>query len=101
MCKIFAGQDPANYTFTTRSIRLGGHATSVRLESRFWEILDVIASQQGFSTPQLLSTIYDEALELHGEVANFASLLRCACTLYLEQPAEVIGEAKAELARAV
>ena len=54
--------------------------------SRF---LDLIAEKQALSTPQLLSTIYDEALELHGEVPNSASLLRCACTLYLEQPAQV------------
>jgi predicted DNA-binding ribbon-helix-helix protein len=101
MCHIFAGQDPANYQNVTRSIRLAGHATSVRLESRFWEIIDLIADEQGLSTPQLLSKIYDEALELHGEVSNFASLLRCACTLYLEQPTHVIAEANAEMARAV
>ncbi len=101
MCHIFAGQNPANYENVTRSIRLGGHATSVRLEKRFWQILDVIAEEQGMTTPQLLSTIYDEALELRGEVTNFASLLRCACTLYLEQPAEVMAEANAEMARAV
>ena len=101
MCHIFAGQNPANYENVTRSIRLGGHATSVRLEKRFWEILNLIAAEQSLSTPQLLSTIYDEALELHGEVPNFASLLRCACTLYLEQPAAVMAEAKAEMAQAV
>ena len=101
MCAIFAGQNPANYSSVTRSIRLGGHATSVRLEKRFWDILDIIAEEQDFSTPQLLSKIYDEALELHGEVSNFASLLRCACTLYLEQPTEVMNQANAELAHAV
>lgn len=101
MCHIFAGQDPANYENVTRSIRLGGHATSVRLENRFWEILNLIADNQGLSTPQLLSTIYDEALDLHGNVPNFASLLRCACTLYLEQPSQVMAKANAEMARAV
>ena len=30
MCQIFAGQDPANYAYETRSVRLMGHATSVR-----------------------------------------------------------------------
>lgn len=100
MCQIFAGQDPENYQNVTRSVRLGGHATSVRLETRFWHILDVIAEEQGMTTPRFLSTVYDEALATHGEVSNFASLLRCACTLYLEQPAHVLSEAKAELARA-
>ena len=101
MCHIFAGQNPANYQNVTRSIRLAGHATSVRLENRFWEILNSIAEDQGLTTPQLLSKIYDEALELHGEVSNFASLLRCACTLYLEQPAQVIAQANSDMARAV
>ena len=52
------------------------------------------------TTPQFLSKIYDEALELHGQVSNFASLLRCACTLYLEQPKLVIAHASAEMAMA-
>ena len=98
MCQIFAGQDPAIYACTTRSIRLNGFATSVRLEARFWDLLDIISEDQGMTTPQFLSTIYDEALELHGEISNFASLLRCACTLYLEQPKLVIDNATAELA---
>ena len=34
-------------------------------------------------------------------VSNFASLLRCACTLYLEQPTQVIAQANAEMARVV
>lgn len=100
MCQVFAGQNPANYENQTRSIRLGGHATSVRLERRFWEILSIISEEQGMSTPQLLSKIYDEALDLHGDVVNFASLLRCACTIYLEQPVQVIETAKTELRHA-
>jgi len=98
MCQIFAGQNPENYTYVTRSIRLAGHGTSVKLENKVWEILDTIAAEQGFSSPQFLSKIYDEAMEINGNVPNFASLLRCACILYLEQPNEVIDEAKAELA---
>jgi hypothetical protein len=34
MCHIFAGQDPGNYAYETRSVRLMGHATSVRLEAK-------------------------------------------------------------------
>lgn len=98
MCKIFAGQDPAMYACETRSMRLHGYATSVRLEARFWELLDIISKEQAMTTPQFLSKIYDEAMELHGEISNFASLLRCACTLYLQQPKLVIDNATAELA---
>lgn len=86
MCQIFAGQDPATYACTTRSVRLAGHATSIRLETAFWVILDEIAQRQGMTTPRFLSTLYDEVLELHGGILNFTSLLRVACVLYLRRP---------------
>ena len=98
MCQIFAGQDPAGYAYKSRSIRLGGHSTSIRLEATFWEILDEVAEEQGMTTPRFISTIYDEVLQLHGSIANFTSLLRVACVLYLKQPAEVIALARGELA---
>lgn len=86
MCEIFAGQDPATYAYITRSVRLAGHATSIRLEASFWDILDEVAEVQGLTTPRFLSTLYDEVLELHGDISNFASLLRVACVLYLRRP---------------
>jgi predicted DNA-binding ribbon-helix-helix protein len=98
MCRIFAGQDPANYRYITRSVRLGGHATSIRLEAAFWDILDEVAESQEISTPRFLSILYDEVLELHGEIANFASLLRISCVLYLKGTQNVIHEARRELA---
>ena len=98
MCQIFAGQDPAGYAYISRSIRLGGHATSIRLESTFWDILDEVSEEQGMTTPRFISTIYDEVLQQHGSIANFTSLLRVACVLYLKQPAEVIALARGELA---
>ncbi len=86
MCQIFAGQDPATYAYIARSIRLAGHATSIRLEASFWDILDEIAARQNMTTPRFLSTLYNEVLELHGGISNFSSLLRVACVLYLGQP---------------
>jgi len=97
MCQIFAGQDPGNYRYITRSLRLAGHATSIRLEATFWDILDELAEGQGMTTPRFLSTLYDEVLELHGEIANFASLLRVSCVNYLKGPAEVVRDARREL----
>ena len=87
MCQIFAGQDPANYECITRSVRLDGHATSIRLESAFWDILEELAASQEKSLPRFISTLYDEVLELHGKVSNFASLLRICCVLYLRNAA--------------
>lgn len=85
MCHIFAGQDPRAYAFETRSVRLLGHPTSVRLEARFWTILEEIAEAQGMPMAKFLSQLYEEALEIHGEVANFASLLRCCCLNFLDK----------------
>ncbi|MBK1696177.1 ribbon-helix-helix domain-containing protein [Rhodovibrio salinarum] len=96
MCNIFAGQDPESYACITRSVRLSGHATSIRLEAQFWSIIDEIAQYQGLSTPRFLSKLYDEALEIHGEVGNFTSLLRNACVIYLRQP-EAVPRAEALL----
>ncbi|MDA8052074.1 MAG: ribbon-helix-helix domain-containing protein [Rhodospirillales bacterium] len=85
MCRIFANQNPASYAFATRSVRLAGHSTSLRLERQFWNILGEIAASQRMSLPRLLSEIHDEVLEAQGEVRNFASLLRNACVIYLRQ----------------
>ena len=49
MCKIFSEIDPVTYLFETRSVRLGGHATSIRLEGAFWQVLEEIASTQNVS----------------------------------------------------
>lgn len=84
MCWIFSGQPAERYRFLTRSIRLGGHATSIRLEAAFWTILDEIAAKEGVTIAKFLTKLHDEVLAFQGEVTNFASLLRCACLTYVE-----------------
>lgn len=84
MCHIFAGQDPADYAFETRSVRLMGHATSVRLEARFWNVLEELSAAQNMPMSKFLSLLYEEAQEVNGEVSNFASLLRCCCLNFLD-----------------
>jgi predicted DNA-binding ribbon-helix-helix protein len=83
MCRIFAAQDPESYRQINRSIRIGGRSTSIQLEAAFWDILDEIAKSQGCSTPKFISKLYDEAIEINGEIPNFASMLRTTCALYL------------------
>lgn len=83
MCRIFAGQSPQNYACQTRSVRLGGHATSIRLEKAFWDILEEIAHSQDMPLGRFLTTLHDEVLELSGTSHNFTSLLRCACLTYV------------------
>lgn len=88
MCQIFAGQDPATYECETRSLRLNGQSTSIRLERAFWSALNEIAAAEGLSMPQFISKLHSEVLELHGEARNFTSLLRCACLVHLSRVAQ-------------
>lgn len=83
MCRVFAEQDPQGYRQINRSVRIGGHSTSIQLEATFWELLDEIAASQGMTTPRFISTLYDEAIEANGAIPNFASMLRTTCALYL------------------
>ena len=82
MCQIFAGQDPADYSYETRSMRLNGFSTSIRLEAAFWAVLDEIAAREGMTVPQFIARLHDEVEALHGRVRNFTSLLRCACLIH-------------------
>lgn len=90
MCHIFAGQVPSTYESQTRSVRIGGHSTSIRLEAAFWTVLEEVAAHQGMSLGKFVTKLHDEVLDLHGEVRNFASLLRCSCLIFLAEvrPAE-------------
>lgn len=84
MCRLFAKQDPATYACETRALRLNGQSTSIRLETKFWKILQEIADVEGMSLPRFLSTLHAEVLLDLGEVGNFTSLLRVTCAHYLE-----------------
>jgi len=97
MCQIFANQPLDSYRYITRSIRISGHSTSIKLEASFWDILDQIADQQNMTTPRFVTYIYNEALHNNGGISNFASLLRCACLLYLKRPDEVMRIVKQQL----
>jgi predicted DNA-binding ribbon-helix-helix protein len=82
MCNLFAHQPQRDYESQTRSLRIGGHCTSIRLENSFWDTLEEIAAKQGMSLPKFVTVLHDEVLDHHGEVKNFASLLRCCCLTY-------------------
>jgi len=85
MCQMFAGQAKSNYEYQTRSLRLNGQCTSIRLEKKFWQILDEIAAAENTSTPLFISQLHSEVVDLHGEAKNFSSLLRCSCLVHLEK----------------
>lgn len=85
MCRVLTTQSQDRFMKINRSIRISGHSTSVRLESAFWDVLEDIASREGLSTSKLISTLYHEALDKHGGLANLASMLRTVCVIYQEQ----------------
>lgn len=87
MCHLFAHQPQRDYEYQTRSLRIDGYCTSIRLEMSFWDTLEEIARNEGTSVAKLLTTLYNEVLEHHGEIRNFTALLRCSCLIYRSKSA--------------
>jgi len=83
MCEIYSGAEDELFKLKTRSIRIDGVVTSIRLEGVFWQILEDIAQSDNLSIGLFLTRIYHEVLERQGEISNFTSILRVACTTYL------------------
>ncbi|MBU4530420.1 MAG: ribbon-helix-helix domain-containing protein [Hoeflea sp.] len=83
MCQLFVGADPALWENDTRSLRLEGMATSVRLEAFFWSVLEDIGVRDQLSVSQLLQRLYRESLDEGHDLDNFASFLRVCCGRYL------------------
>ncbi|ACB96948.1 ribbon-helix-helix domain-containing protein [Beijerinckia indica] len=83
MCKISQELEAASYICQTRSIRLGGHVTSIRLETLFWRILEEIAALEGTSLGRFLTKLHDDSLEFRDGIGNFTAYLRCACIYHV------------------
>jgi predicted DNA-binding ribbon-helix-helix protein len=84
MCQLFAHQPQRNYESQTRSLRIDGHCTSIRLEMAFWDTLEEIASREGMSLAKFLTRLHSEVLDHYGEVHNFAAA--AVTTNFLEGP---------------
>ncbi|OIQ92372.1 hypothetical protein GALL_256710 [mine drainage metagenome] len=84
MCEIFVKAEPRLYDYHSRSLRIHGVVTSLRLETLFWEVLERIAARDGMSLPQLIARLYDEVIAYRGDIPNFASFLRVCCLRFLD-----------------
>ena len=84
MCQLFIDADPALWTSHTRSFRMDGMVTSVRLEELFWRTLETIGMRDDLTVPQLLHRLYNESLDAEHDVGNFTSFLRVCCLRYLD-----------------
>ena len=85
MCEYFVKADPILYEQRTRSVRIRGMLTSIRLENTVWDVLAEMAEDEGCTTNALICTLHDEILEHRGEVSNFASFLRVTSLRYLRR----------------
>ncbi len=84
MCTLFSHQPQRSYAFQTRArCVIGG---SVYLDPARDVLLGHAGRDcrrlEGMSLAKFLTKLHNEVLELHGEVNNFASLLRCSCMIY-------------------
>ncbi|MFO1226796.1 ribbon-helix-helix domain-containing protein [Roseateles sp.] len=83
MCEVFITANPESYESRTRSVRLHGVVTSIRLENLHWEVLAEIGARDGLSVVQLVEKLYDELVQARGAVGNFASFLRVSALRYM------------------
>lgn len=84
MCRLFIGADPQLWESQTRSIRMDGMVTSVRLENMFWMILEEIAAKDDLNVPQLLHQLYNESIDEGHDLGNFTSFLRVCCLRFVD-----------------
>ncbi|HSI58826.1 MAG TPA: ribbon-helix-helix domain-containing protein [Ideonella sp.] len=85
MCEFFVKADPILYESRSRTVRIHGVLTSIRLENLVWDVLAEMAASEGCTTNHLIATFHDEILQHRGEVPNFASFLRVTCMRYLQR----------------
>ena len=85
MCEYFVKADPILYEQRTRTIRIHGVLTSIRLENLVWDILAEMAESEGCTTNSLIVQFHDEILAHRGEVPNFASFLRVTGMRFLRR----------------
>ena len=69
----------------TRSIRINGKVTSVRLENFHWRVLTEIAESQNLMLSQLMTKLSRLAKNSDTDYTNFTSFVRVCCVRYLEK----------------
>ena len=83
MCQLFINADNNLWTSRTKSLRIDGVVTSIRLEEFFWETLEEVAHRDDMSVNQMISKLYLESLDAEHDLGNFTSFLRVCCSRYL------------------
>jgi predicted DNA-binding ribbon-helix-helix protein len=91
MCDYFVKADPILYESRTRTVRIRGVSTSVRMENFIWDVLAQMAAEEGITTNALIVQFHDEILRHRGDVLNFTSFLRVTCLRFLSRKCEALG----------
>lgn len=94
MCEFFVSADPILYESRTRSVRIHGVQTSIRLENFVWDTLATLAAEEGLTTNALLVQFHDEILRHRGDVLNFTSFLRVTSLRYLRRKCDQLEAAR-------
>jgi predicted DNA-binding ribbon-helix-helix protein len=85
MCDYFVNADPILYESRTRTVRIRGVSTSIRMENFVWDILAKMAREEAVTTNALIVQFHDEILRHRGDVQNFTSFLRVTCLRFLDR----------------
>jgi predicted DNA-binding ribbon-helix-helix protein len=88
MCEYFVKADPILFESRSRTLRIHGVLTSIRLENMMWDVLAEMAAAEGRTTSALISSFHDEIMAHRNEVPNFASFLRVTCVRYMRKQVE-------------
>lgn len=82
MCQLFIGADSTLWNSQSKSLRIDGVATSIRMENFFWSTLEEIAFRDQMTVNQLITKLYHESIDAEHDLGNFTSFLRVCCTRY-------------------
>ena len=83
MCQLFIGADSQLWNSHTKSLRIDGVVSSVRLELFFWNTLEEIAFRGDMTVNSLITKLYFESIDEGHDLGNFTSFLRVCCSRYL------------------
>ena len=83
MCQLFISADDSLWSSKTKSLRIQGVVTSIRLEVFFWDILEELSFRDQMTVNQTITKLYLESLDADHDIGNFTSFLRVCCSRYL------------------
>ena len=83
MCQLFINADNQLWAYRTKSLRIDGVVTSIRLETFFWDILEELSFRDQMTVNQMITKLYHESLDSDHDISNFTSFLRVCASRYL------------------